>query len=97
MSFIKKVWKNRKTEHPNRRELSKEDGSRELVTVSRREGKISEEGDAFSAENMNDLEKRIEDGFSVCTESTDIRQMEKVSALPEDAANHPDILYIITG
>jgi len=41
--------------------LTKEDGSEELVTVSREEGQISVEGDAFSAESMNDLENRIEE------------------------------------
>ncbi len=61
MGFKIKTWKDRKTEYPNRRMLTKEDGTKELVTVSREEGIISEEGDAFSAENMNDLEKRIEE------------------------------------
>lgn len=64
MGFIKKIWKDRKTEYPNRRLLTKEDGSIELVTVSREEGSISEEGDAFNEENMNDLEQRIADGFA---------------------------------
>ena len=63
MSFTKKTWKDRKTEYPNRRLPTKEDGSTELVTVSREEGTISAEGDAFSAENMNDLEGRISDTF----------------------------------
>lgn len=43
MGFVKKVWKNRKSEYPNRRLLTKEDGSTELVTVSREEGLISDE------------------------------------------------------
>lgn len=59
MAFTQREWKNRKSEYPNRRLLTKEDGSTELVTVSREEGAISDEGDAFSAENMNDLEQRI--------------------------------------
>ena len=97
MLFTKKTWKDRKTEYPNRRALAKGDGSRELVTVSREEGVISEEGDAFSAENMNDLEKRIADSFSRCPESSVIKKIEKVSSLPSDAANHHDTLYIIPG
>lgn len=63
MAFTQKEWKDRKSEYPNRRLLTKEDGSTELVTVSREEGLISDEGDAFSAENMNGLEKRIAAGF----------------------------------
>ncbi len=66
--FNRKTWKNRTTEFPTRRILVKEDGSDELVTVTRAEGMVSEEGDAFSAENMNDLEKRIESALGTqCT------------------------------
>lgn len=63
MGFVKKVWKNRISEYPTRRTLTKEDGSTELVTVSRSEGTVSQEGDAFSADNMNYLEQRIEDAL----------------------------------
>lgn len=63
MGFLKKVWKDRITEYPTRRALTKTDGSSELVTVSREEGNVSQEGDAFSSENMNDLEERISAGF----------------------------------
>lgn len=63
MGFVNKVWKNRISEYPTRRTLTKEDGSTELVTVSRSEGTVSQEGDAFSADNMNDLEQRIEDAL----------------------------------
>lgn len=61
MGFVKKTWKNRKTEYPNRRLLTKENGDTELVTVSREEGLISEEGDTFSEETMNDFEERVND------------------------------------
>ena len=63
MGFITKLWKDRQSEFPNRRTLTKEDQSTELVTVTRSEGIISEEGDAFSAENMNDLETRIKNAI----------------------------------
>ena len=63
MSFEKKIWKDRISEYPTRRNLEKSDGSSELVTVSRSEGNISQEGDAFSAENMNDLEERVSNEF----------------------------------
>lgn len=59
MAFEKKTWKDRITEYPTRRVLTKSDGTKETVTVSRSEGTVSQEGDAFSAENMNDLESRI--------------------------------------
>ena len=69
MGFIKKIWKDRISEFPTRRSLTKTDGSSELVTVARSEGMISEEGDAFSAENMNDFENRVANGFSELNEN----------------------------
>lgn len=57
--FTRKTWKDRITEYPTRRTLTKADGSVETVTVARSEGTVSQEGDAFSAANMNDLEARI--------------------------------------
>ena len=64
MAFVRKTWKNRVAEYINRRVLIKEDGTTEVVSVERSEGTVSQEGDAFSAENMNDLEQRIAEGFS---------------------------------
>lgn len=63
MAFTRKVWKDRIAEYINRRTLTKEDGSTEVVTVAREEGTVSQEGDAFSAKNMNNLEERIGDEF----------------------------------
>lgn len=69
MGFTKKTWKNRIAEYINRRLLTMEDGSTNLVTVARDEGTISQEGDAFNAANMNDLEDRIEAGFEEVSQS----------------------------
>lgn len=69
MGFTKKTWKNRIAEYINRRRLTMEDGSTNLVTVARDEGTISQEGDAFNAANMNDLEDRIEAGFDEVNQS----------------------------
>lgn len=69
MAFVKKIWKNRIAEYINRRLITMEDGSTNLVTVARDEGTISQEGDAFNAVNMNDLEDRIEAGFADVTKS----------------------------
>ncbi len=74
MEFTKKIWKNRIAEYINRRLLTMEDGSTNLVTVARDEGTISQEGDAFNAANMNDLEDRIEAGFDEVNRSlTNVR------------------------
>lgn len=69
MGFTKKTWKNRIAEYINRRRLTMEDGSTNLVTVARDEGTISQEGDAFNAANMNDLEDRIQEGFDEINQS----------------------------
>lgn len=63
MAFVKKDWKDRIAEFINRRRLTYEDGRTELVEVARDEGTVSQEGDAFTAETMNDLEERIAEGF----------------------------------
>lgn len=70
MGFVKKTWKDRITEYPTRRTLTKSDGSSEIVTVARNEGTVSQEGDAFSAANMNDLEQRIADAQPVILSGT---------------------------
>lgn len=77
MAFSLKTWVNRISEYPNRRKLTHEDGSTELVTVARAEGQISAEGNAFSAEEMNDLENRIKGGFDEVNQS--LTQLSSVS------------------
>ena len=63
MAFVKKTWKDRISQYPNRRTIN--DGIvTKTVTVGRDEGEVTQEGDAFSASNMNDLEVRIESAFA---------------------------------
>lgn len=63
MAFVKKTWKDRISEYPNRRTIN--DGYvTKSVTVGRDEGTVTEEGDAFNASNMNDLEARIENAIN---------------------------------
>jgi hypothetical protein len=57
--FEKKEWKRRETEFPGRRKLEPTD-EENVVEVTREEGLVMEEGDAFSPENMNGLEDRID-------------------------------------
>ncbi len=59
MFFSVKKWIDRFSEYPNRRQLTKADGTIEQVTVTRDEGTVSKEGDKFNASTMNDLENRI--------------------------------------
>ena len=62
MAFVKRVWKDRISEYPNRRTIN--DGNvTKQVTVGRDEGSVTEAGTAFNASNMNDLEDRIEAAF----------------------------------
>lgn len=82
MAFAKKTWKDRIAEFPTRRRLTKEDNTSELVTVAREEGTLSQEGDAFSAENMNDLERRIDAEF---TEVNGKLQFEKMTCFQTTA------------
>lgn len=59
MAFIPKTWIDRISEYPNRRTLTRADGSTDVVTVARNEGNISQEGTPLDAANLNDLEQRI--------------------------------------
>lgn len=58
--FEDKTWVDRVSEQPQRRLLTPTDGSTPMtVDVTRQEGLVVQEGDVFSANNMNDLEQRI--------------------------------------
>ena len=63
--FIAKEWKARLVEFAGRR-LLRNVANGETVTydVSRSEGQVSQEGDAFNTKNMNDLEQRVANGFA---------------------------------
>jgi len=74
MSFVKRLWKDRVSQYPNRRAIY--DGSfSKSVTVSRDEGNITEPGDPFNAENMNDLEDRIEAGLAEKPDREEVEEM----------------------
>lgn len=63
MAFQKKTWKNRLSEFPNRRRLEPT-GIENTYDVVRAEGNVTETGDAFSEDSMNDLEERIATGLA---------------------------------
>ena len=69
--FTKKEWKNRLAEFAGRRTLTDvATGASQVVDVARNEGTISQEGDAFSAANMNEFEQRILEGFTQAEKAT---------------------------
>ena len=62
--FQKKEWKARQVEYPGRRILRNVDTDEETsVMVERDEGTVTQEGDCFSSNAMNDLEQRIGDSI----------------------------------
>lgn len=70
MAFDKKLWQNRISQYPNRRKIKNiSDNSETIVDIYREEGTIQNEGDAFSASTMNDLEGRIWNMFPVSIEN----------------------------
>ena len=79
MSFTKKTWKDRQSEYPTRRKLVST-GTVDEYDVTRSEGSVSQEGDAFNAVNMNDLENRIATGFE-----------EQKTVIDEAIGNKPTI------
>lgn len=65
MAFTKKEWKDRLVEFAGRRKITNVTTlAAQIVDVERAEGTTSEEGSAFSAANMNDLEQRIGDAVA---------------------------------
>lgn len=62
--YESKTWKNRETEFPGRRRMTAVDGQEDVFDVTREEGLILEEGDAFDADTMNALEERVKSGFN---------------------------------
>lgn len=66
--FLRKIWKRRIVEYPGRRRLD-DTSQPEVYDVSRAEGNIIQEGDGFTADNMNDLEERIDSFASELNEN----------------------------
>lgn len=63
--FSAKEWKARLVEFAGRRSLKNvANGETTTYDVSRSEGQVSQEGDAFNTKNMNDLEQRVANGFA---------------------------------
>lgn len=78
--FDTKTWLNRISEYANRRKLTDDSGTTSIVTVERYEGSIQQEGDAFNAENMNDLESRISASINSLDESISSEISSRTSA-----------------
>jgi len=64
MAYVSKQWKDRLVEYPNRRTITHDDLTQEVVSVNRNEGTIYEAGDVLDSVNMNNLESRIAAGFN---------------------------------
>ncbi len=62
--FAKKLWKDRKSEYPNRRKQTSVYGKPNTYDISRDEGLVSEAGTPLNAESFNDLEGRVATAFN---------------------------------
>lgn len=78
--FTPKEWKARLVEFAGRRLLRNvANGQTATYDVSRSEGQISQEGDAFNTKNMNDLEQRIANGFANAKTNIDALNRDFIS------------------
>lgn len=84
MAYTKKEWTDRNVQYPGRRKLSAVSGQTDVYDVVRNEGTITAAGDAFSAENMNDLEDRIDTGFTQAKTYSD-SQLKTAKEYADDA------------
>lgn len=83
MAFQKKTWLDRLTEFATRRTITNLDTSEvSIVEVARSEGTVYQQGDAFSAANMNDLEDRIDSEFT--NVSASLTEVLEVTTLQTD-------------
>lgn len=69
-TYVSKVWKDLDAEYPTRYTLLKSDQSSEVVTIQNNFGTITESGDVFDKQTMEDLEGRINAGFQSVEEIT---------------------------
>ena len=88
--FSAKEWKARLVEFAGRRSLRNvANGETATYDVSRSEGQVSQEGDAFNTKNMNDLEQRISNGFA--NAKTNIDALNRDLKFPDGVGFYPDI------
>lgn len=96
MAFKKKTWSDRMVEYAGRRKLTNVSTKQAIICdVERSEGTVSKEGDAFSSQNMNDLEQRVADGFSEVKQTTDglIQNLGDINGLlPSGITNLAELL-----
>jgi len=61
MSFVTRNWQDRVSQYPNRRVITNVEDSSDskVVTVTRDEGTITQQGDPLNAAALNNLESRI--------------------------------------
>lgn len=84
--FTPKEWKARLVEFAGRRLLRNvANGESTTYDVSRSEGQVSQEGDAFNTKNMNDLEQRISNGFAKAKTNLDLLNRD-LSAMNDNGA-----------
>ena len=88
--FSAKEWKARLVEFAGRRSLRNvANGETATYDVSRSEGQVSQEGDAFNTKNMNDLEQRVANGFADAKTAVDT--LNRDLKFPDGVGFYPDI------
>lgn len=68
MGYDKKTWTDRQSQYPNRRKLIAS-SLENVYEIERAEGEVTEPGNRFNAENMNDFERRVSTAFTNLNDS----------------------------
>ncbi len=95
MAFTKKTWVDRLVEFAGRRKITNVSTLQaQIVDVERVEGVVSQEGSAFSAANMNDLEQRIADGIAGVERSVNQVSSELEKKVSANSDAHLNGVYL---
>ena len=93
--FSPKTWKQRIVEFPGRRRLD-DTSSADVYDVSRAEGTVIQEGDGFTATNMNDLEQRINNAVNDVAGLSADEYDPNATYSSGDLRIHDNILYNVS-
>lgn len=96
--FTKKTWKNTVAQNPSRRKLTNvSTGDVAIFDVEREVGTVTQQGDVWNAQNMNELENRIDSAITQVSNSMfDLVKVETYTGTATISANSTTLIKTLT-